>query len=396
VYFDLFLISVLMVAGYLGPMIIRRHPPGERGFGWLLVADGCCALLSLVQRQMGGGTLADLLGFIALAAAFFLLVVPPFLRDLTHRAMGWRKLGLVRFLLSLRETLQPGMGARDERELIDTIVAVRLRGLDAEVELLEQARETMTDERQRHSVDERILFTYLSTRRWRESVDAYERWFTPETITPQLLIEVMRAYCEVGELDKAAILTRGIEDAPWAEEPAALPMIARARMIFLAYVGSVPEVERLLAPDGPLGMMPKISQYYWIGVARLNAGDHQGAHARFTALLEAAKDDPVIADYATQALESVDRAGEGPRALADEVAELANLLAERVATMSSAPVQRVPKMDGVTVRKVPVTAALCALELLVFGLVFLGFGSTGDPGALVRAGANVKSVVWIG
>lgn len=396
-YFDLFLISVLMVAGYLGPTIIRRHPPGERGFGWLLVADGLCALIALVQRQRDGGTFADLLGFIALAAAFFLLVVPPLLRDITHRAMGSGRLGLVRFLLGLRELLQPGMGAREERELIDTLVSVRARGLDAEIDLLEQARANMSDEHRRRAVDERIVFTYISARRWREALDAYERSLTPETTTPQLLIEIMRSYCEVDELEKAALLMRVIEGAAWAQEPAALPLIARARMVFLAFAGRSADVERLLATDGPLGGMPAVSRYFWLGVARLHGGDAVGARAQFTALLEALENDPITAEYARDALEAADRAEvEGPRVLPDAVAELADLLAERVATMGSAPVQRVPRMDRVAARDVPVTAVLCAVELLVFALVLVGFGSTGDPGALVRAGANVKSAVWMG
>jgi membrane associated rhomboid family serine protease len=53
-------------------------------------------------------------------------------------------------------------------------------------------------------------------------------------------------------------------------------------------------------------------------------------------------------------------------------------------------------MSGVTWRNVPATVGLVGANIVVAALIALSYGSTGDMGALVRAGANVKSAVGVG
>lgn len=398
-YFDLFLLSVILAAAYLGPTIIRRHPPGERGFGWLLIADGVCAGIAFAGRHSGAGKGADLLGFIALAAGVFLLFIPPILRDMTRRAMRRGHLLWASRLLGLRELLQPGMGAGQERELLSSIIAVRAGRVDDAIAVLNETRARLdTDDKlSRRGVDERILLTYLSARRWSDAVDTYEREFQPTTISPQLLVEVIRAYCELGRLEQAATVMSVLESSPLAKEPLAALLIGRARLIFLAFTGRIRDVDKLLDKNGPLHGLPVASRYFWSGIARLNAGDRPGARAQLTQATKAASGDPQARDYAQSVLDTIDQPGiAGPRALPTAVTQIADLISSRVPEMNPPPKPRTPAISGVPVKRVPVTGILAVANLVCFAAVMWIFGSTGDPGAMALSGANVKSAVLAG
>lgn len=396
-YFDLFLISVVLVTLYLGPMIILRHPPGERGFGWLLVADGLCAIIALAGRWQGAPESVEMIGFIAIAAGVFLLVIPPILRDVTRRTMTRGRLHLAHRLLGIRELLQPGMGAAHERDLLESIIAVRSGRVDDAVSALRDTREAVDSDEARRDVDERILLTYLSARRWRDATEIYERTFDPTTVSAQLSVEVVRAYCELGEREKACELMQILENSPLATEPLAVLLIGRARLVFLAFAGRIREVDKLLAEDAPMSVLPPASQQFWSGIARLHAGDRPGARERLQAAHDASAQDPQAHAYTERVLASIDEPGvAGPHTLPAAVTELADLMTERVATMKPLPKRRTPQLSGIGMRQVPVTAVMLIINVIAFALMMWHFGSTGDPGALVLSGANVKSAVAAG
>jgi membrane associated rhomboid family serine protease len=396
-YFDLFLLSVLIVTAYLGPMVVLRNPPGYRLFGWLLIGDGACALLSLLGRHTGAVPAAgsDMLGVVAIGAAVCLLMVPPVLRDLARRAVRAERMHLARRLVALRQHLQPGLDTEYERELLDTLIAVRSGRVDEAVDAMREARKGLREAADVRRVDEHIALTYLSARRWQDAIDVYESVEERDLFSPQLLVEMVRAYCEVGAIQSATVLVAYIESFANLGDPMLVLLIHRARMVFLAFAGQVAAVDALVARDGPMGVMPPASRIFWAGVARFHGGDREGARRHLQRAVALTRRDAMARAFAETLLRAVDDP-ETPRPVPPDVAEFAARLADEVATMESGPAQVMPPMSNVPVRRVPATLALALANLAVFAIVLLVYGSTGDHGGLVRAGANVKSAVVAG
>lgn len=397
-YFDIFLLSVIAVTAYLGPVILRRQPPGHRVFGWLLVADGTCALVAMAGRKSEGpGGLADLIGFVAVGAAVCLVVLPPILRDLARRAVHADRIWLALRLIDLWDHLQPGMGAAREREMVEMLAAVRAGQVEEAVALLREARRELRDPVARRHLDERIVATYLSARCWREAIDIYETSLAAQPISPHLSVEMVWAYCEAGDLAAAGRLVAQLEQAFPGEEPVFAFLLNRARLMFLAFVGRAPAVEGILAPSGPLGMMPPASRHFWSGIARLNAGDREGARSSLAAAARLSRQDRRAREFAERIAARVDEPGlAGPHDMSPEIAGLADHFAAEAAASKAPMIREVPRMSGVSWRRIPITASLVVICALVFGAMELQFGSTGDPGALVRMGANIKSWVMAG
>lgn len=398
-YFDLFLLSVVVVTGYLGPMLVRRNPPGHRAYGWLLITDLVAAVVALVARSSGSaGEAANVLGAVAIGAAVFLVVVPPMLRDLARRAVLAEHVGLARWLIDLRELLQPGMGVHHEREVLEAIMAVRAGRVEEVVCMLRASRERASDPLTEHKISERIVLTYLSARRWPEAIDTYEAALAAGMHSPQLLVEMVRAYCEVDNMSSAATLIEYLETSPMAGEPLLAFSLNRARLMFLAFAGRPAAVDHIMAPSGPLGLLPPANRNYWSGIARLRAGDRAGARTLLQKAARMTRRDRRAREISDTLLASIDQPGvAGPHELEPHVAALADRLATAAAQAPrQAPAVRELQMSGVPIGRMRVSAALVVANLLAFALVFLLFGSTGDPGGLLRAGANVKSAVKAG
>ncbi len=400
-YFDLLLLSVVVVTAYLGPAILRRQPRGRRAFAWLLLGDGVAALLALVAPAGRG---ADMLGFVAIGASVCLLLVPPVLRDLARRALRADHPRLALRLVGLWDHLQPGMGVGRERELIEVLVAVRSGRVDDAVAVLREARADLRDARAQRHMDERIIATYLTARRWRDAIQVYEVSLerADEPPPPQLCVELVWAYCESGQLEEAGRLVDRIAAVPGATpeipraviEPLWSFLVQRARLMFLAFVGRTAAVDGLLAPQGPLGMLPEASRQFWSGVARLNAGDRGGARAALERAARLARSDRRAREVAEQVIARIDVPGvAGPHAISDSVTAMAERFSAEALSAPPVPVRTTPQLAGVPLRRLPVTLGLIAANTLAFLAVLALFGSTGDPGGLVRAGANVKT--WV-
>ena len=172
-FFDVALLSVIVVTGYLGPAVLRRLGNAQRAYGIMLLVDAFVAAIALLaRRNPEPDQMADLLGFVAIGAGFCLVVLPTFLRDLARRCLASEKLRIARFLVELREMLQPGMGGRQELDFIDTVLAVRGQRVDAAVASLRKSRGDSPDENRR--IDERIGLLFLYARRWEDAVAQFE------------------------------------------------------------------------------------------------------------------------------------------------------------------------------------------------------------------------------
>lgn len=399
-FFEILLLSVIAVTAWVSPMVFRRSPPGQRTYAWLLVGDLLLAIVAFTARRGGAEPhTADLLGVIAIGAAICLIMVPPILRDVARRALARDRLRLAAVLIDLRELLQPGMGARQERELVDSIMAVRSGKVDEAVAVLRETRAGLDNPLARRQIDERIVLTFLSARRWDDAIAHYEGTLggMPGPLSPQLLVEMIRAYCEAGRLDGAADLVRRLEDSPVAEEPVLSFFVNRARLVFLAFVGRTAAVETLVGARGALAMLPDASRHFWSGVARLHAGDPSGARNALQEALRHAGRDRRAREVTERALESLDQASaSGPRPVPPPVAELADLVAGRAVAAKAPPQATGPRLTGVGLRSIPVTAGLIVANLAVAVAMMALYGSTADIGGLVRFGANVKSAVAVG
>ena len=398
--FQILLLSVIVVTAYLGPMILRRGGPEQRLYGFMLVIDTAVAIAAfLAARSDGSASTANLLGVVAIGGGICLVMVPPVLRDLGRRARVAGHLRLARLLAELREHLQPGMGARAESELIDAVIDVHAGRVDRAISALRQRRAELEDPLARRRVDERIVMTFLYARRWSDAIEQFEATFeVPRAgVPPHLLVEMVRAYCEDGRLDRAAALMERLEASPLAEEPMLAALVNRARLIFLAYVGRTTAVEAIVAPGGPLGSMPEAARRFWAGVARLKAGDRSGARSSLAEAARLSGRDERARELAEEVMSGIDLPGvAGPHAMPAPVAELADRLAARGTRPHAERERSAPRLSGVAWRTVPVTLVLIALNLAVAVAMAAVFGSTGDLAGLVRAGANLKSAVGVG
>jgi membrane associated rhomboid family serine protease len=412
--FDLLLLTVIVMTAYLGPMVLRRLGPGQRLYGFMLIGDLALAIGAIASRRsQGESATADLLGTIAIGGAVCLVFVPRILRTLARRAFLADRLRLARVLVDARELLQPGMGARQESELISTILEVRSGQVDTAIGRLRERRDRLAEPVSRRPLDERIVITYLYARRWDDAVAWFEQNIDGPLlpVSPQLAVEMVRAYCERGELLKAAALVERLEGTHTAEEPIWNLLMHRARLVFLAFAGRTEAVDSIVASGGPLGAMPESARCYWSGVARLMAGDRGGARNSFERAAALSGRDERSREQAVASLSRMDDPGvAGPHSMPEPVNELAERLsrvAEERARQGEAsgadPARtrqgrsaRPPRLDGVKWREVPVTSALLAANVLVAAVVVAISGETADWGALVRFGANVKSATAAG
>lgn len=414
--FDFALVTAIVVTAYLGPMILRRMGPGQRMYGWMLVGDLALAVIALASRKGGDvpDATGDLLGTVAIGGAVCLVFVPPLLRNLARRALIADRLVLARWMVDLRELLQPGMGARQESELIATIIEVRSGQVDAAVGRLRERRDRIAEPLARRPVDERIIMTYLYARRW----DDAALWFESNLVgqgmspSPQLSVEMVRAYCERGQLERAASLVTDLEHSAGTEEPIWTLLLSRARLVFLAFLGRISAVEAILAPSGPLGSMPEASRLFWSGLARLKAGDVTGARSSLERAAALSGRDGRARELAEATLSRIDEPGiAGPLEVSPTVADLADRLSRLAEDAPASPptstaaiavdggmaaatartrATRPPRLSGVAAREVPATTALILLNLAAAAAVYAIWRATSDIGALIQAGANMK------
>lgn len=405
--FELLLLSVVVTTAYLGPMILRRLGPGQRLYGLMIVADLVLALLSFISTTIEGeNQTANTVGVIAIGAAFCLIMLPPMLRDLGRRFMAADRLAVAKLLAELRELLQPGMGARPEAELIDTVLAVREGREQEVVDALKKRRQDFDDPMAQRMLDERIVMTYLYAQRWADAVTHYELRNDAAAGTvgsPQLSVEMVRAYCESEQIEKAAELMSVIESSRLASEPVLSGLVARARMVFLAFTGRTGAVEAIVGPGGPLAQMPAAARSFWAGVARTNAGDLSGARSSLKQAIKLSLEDPRARRVAELRLARLDEPGAlGPHSVPVDVAELADQLTSKASEMRTSvasaapPGKQLPRLGSIPLRLMPVTVALVLANIVVSLLVYLAFGGITDLGALIASGANLKSATLDG
>ena len=389
---ELLYLSVAVMTVYVGLMYLRRAGPAQRTYAWLLLIDGAVAAAAYGAAKLEAPeAIADLAGAISLFGFVGLVLLPPILRFLTRRAIAHDHDGLALWLTGIREVLTPGLGARQEREMIHASRAIRAGEAETVLAALRQRRAATGDRRERQIIDDRLVLVLLAAARWREAIDTFEDR-SDDVIRPgqvPIFVEVIHAHGEIGDLGGAARLLAFLERLPGAEEPVLAPQIARARLLFLAFAGRVQAVEALLALRKQ-SLSPD-ARAYWLGIARLHGGDAEGARASLTEAVRRSSDRRRRA-AAEERLVSV-RAAAEPRELSQELSAFADEVSARaLAAVADAP----PILEGLHISATPVTLAIIAANIAVFAVVAIVFGTSTDAFVLARAGANLRVAVASG
>lgn len=386
-------LSVAIVALYQGQFLLRKAGPAQRTYAWMLVVDGVLGATAYAAGgEAGYEALAELAGSVAIFGALGLLVAPPLLRALTRWALSTELFGLAVVLTQLREILTPGLGARQEREVIEVLRAIQAGATDAVMAELRNRHAATADRRTRQVLEDRMLMLLLQARRWREAGALFEAR-TDDAVRPAqvpLLVELLRAYGELGELDRAARLLAFLDELPTHGSPALAFLIGRARIMFLVFSGRADAVAKLL--DGRTGpvRLPPDARAYWLGTAQLFARD--GAAAR-TALTEAVRraGDRSRRDAAKERLAQVDQAS--ARQLTDEQAALADAVAARALAVAA---DSANEYAGLRPGGHPMTRLLVLVNIVVYGLVVWLIGTSSEPWALARAGGSLREAIDAG
>ena len=389
---ELLYLSVAVLTAYVGLMYLRRAGPAQRTYAWLLLIDAALAGGAyLASREGAPSALAELVGAVSLFGFVGLVLLPPVLKSGTRRALAHEQDRLAIWLTMVREILTPGLGARQEREMIEAARAVRAGHTDKILAALRTRRAAVTDARERQAIEDRILVMLLSAGRWKEAIEVFDAR-SEGAIRPgqvPILVEIVHAHGELGDLEAAARLVAFLEHLPGANEPALAQHIARARLLFLAFGGRAEAVERVLAVH-ERSLSPD-ARAYWLGVARLFAGDADGARASFAESIRRAADRRRRVT-AEERLALV-RVGIEPREVSPELAAFADEVAARaVAAAADAP----PILEGLRPGVTPVTWIAIAANVAVFAVVSVLFGTTTESFVLARAGANYGPAVNAG
>jgi membrane associated rhomboid family serine protease len=387
---EIICIGIAVVAGYQGVLVLSRLGPPQRLYAYLLFADAGAAAAT-IHRGDEMSRVQEVLGAASLFGFLLLVLAPPLLRAVARFAASREHIGIAAGLTAFREHLQPGFGARQEREILDVMREVEAGRTDGALADLRARRAASAEPGVRNAIDERIVLVLLYAGRWREAIDAFEasRQAAPVPTGLQLLVELVRAYGEEGDLDKAAELVARLEELPAAHEPGLAFLFARARLLFLAFAGRPAAVAALVSPRAPLSGMSSGMRAYWIGTARLHAGDRAGARAALGAV---AASDGRTGRLARERMAQVDDpAFVAPRELPPSTVALADRLAEHAGNAG-----RVFRLEGITPAIVPATFAILVVNVAVHVVVSLVLGTTEDRAGIIRAGANFAPAVAAG
>ncbi len=307
---ELILLVVIVTTLYLCLNLSRRRHIFKCPFFLMLLVDCFLAIMAFILRQSQSNMeLSNVLSIVAIGAAIFLIPVPALLRNLSvytyHR--GW--IHLAKSFLSICDVLQPGMGAKQEREVLNTMITVREDRVDELVETLRKHTTKLSQSKGKVFVSERVLALYLYARRWEQAIVVYEEELedidTPVSI--DLLVEVFRSYCEMGHYTKAITLMNRIEEDLRSKEVPAIIMRDRARLIFLSFMGRTDAVSILIRPSSLLGsFLSKSMSDFWLAVAHTHQDNKEEAARLFTNAIKNSRKDSFVCQAVKERLAVLD------------------------------------------------------------------------------------------
>lgn len=395
--FDELLLLCTVVAGMAFLRSSRRGEARPRAYSWVLAA-----VLGLTLAAVLGGS-----RFVGVVAMGFtsLVVVLPWVLEWTARlcfGRGWLRMAV--WAAGLRSTLMLGAGLGRQQQILRGLAVLERDGVDAAVRYFRGLANDTDDDGELILINEQIVSMLLYGQRWTDSIAHYEARFPPDhaAVRPALVLGLLRAYGEVGSLDRAADLLRALEEGPVGNDPRAIGLVSQARLTFLVFAGREAPVQGALAQQGRQQMgLSAATGALFRGLVARQAGDAGRARSELEQVegLAGRRDDRVV----ESARRAIGELGAPPAVL--EPVQVADDLApyvEAVASRLDAFVRMAPAVQRSGVLLATPTL-LVVMGLGYFAVRWLDAGGLGllqVGGALpeaVRAGAWWKlwSAGWV-
>ena len=361
-------------------LLLRRRGRQAAGFALLLSANLGVALYAISVPAAHPA-----LTFGALAAFSVLLLVPGGVGIFVRRALRRGDLHRAAALIQVRQMFQPWSGLDRDLEQLRGLALVHEGRME---EAIAMRREQLTDADLepplRTTVVEQQLTFLLHGRQWEEVVALYEAegGVALATVSTPAAAATARALMELDRFEEAARLQGVMEHGKAGGNVTDALLLNQARLVFLAHMGRVEQLDPLLEPDS--GFLPGLSpnqRLLWRAVALARAGQGE-ASRELLAELVGVEGEPQLVQAVVGRLESP--LSPLPPGLPDqETLALCVHIAAAGATYRS-----MPKFSGRLWQLAPVTTALMGIIVLVHAAVELAGGSQ-DGWTLTRFGANL-------
>jgi len=210
------LIAVAGSAAWLSVLVLRRRDPSLRGLLWVLGINMVLPVAALATGRECGR-----LGFLAGFVFILTVLVPALLRALELRAQAAGRAAWAARLCTLRASLQPGGPASRDRDLRAALAAARSGRADEYLAVLKARLLSTRRPARGRAIREQMLYLLLQDRRFAEAVALHEAEPFALAAQPVVASGLVRAYCELGQLARAAEILGRLESGPLAHDLAA-------------------------------------------------------------------------------------------------------------------------------------------------------------------------------
>ncbi len=381
---------------------LRREWRDQLPYAGMLLLD--LALLSFAHathRDEG------VVGVVATSLALVLVIGPRLAENLERRMLARDELGWALRAVQLHELLVPGRASTRRRRQLHNLVEARAGGATPVLRRLRAELGVERDPRAAALLHEEVATVCFLAQRFADGVAEYERHLPADWAAahPGFAAYLVRAYGELGRLDRALDTLLTLERGPAQRDPAALALLTQARLTLLAFAGRAADVERLLRGAPGLLVSPHAKRFL-----------HEVAHARaplWTSKNETTSD-AKAADESENRNQSTTSVSQSWTAAADTsapaVATADEAATTRDAATGAAMAQRhaATLLDGVAARagesvqplarprsRPRVTMVLLAVNIAA-AIVVTGWAAAPTPSALIRAGALFRPAVQAG
>ncbi len=290
--FDEFLLLTTALVGMAFLRASRRTHDGPRGYVWVLAAILGLTLLGVLEDSR-------FVGVVAMGLSVLVVVVPWALEGAARVFFGRGMLRLAVWAADARAVLMLGAGLGRQQPILRGLAVLERDGVDAAIGYFRGLAHGTEDGGELALINEQIVSMLLYGQRWDEGIRHYESRFPPRyaALRPALVLGLLRAYGEIGAIERAAALLQALEDGPVGNDPRSLGLVSQARLTFLVYAGAEATVQGALETSAcrQLGLS-QASGALFRGLAARQAGDAGRARGELERVknLAGRRDDRVV------------------------------------------------------------------------------------------------------
>jgi rhomboid protease GluP len=255
----LVLLAASLNAVQIVALILRREHVDDAPYLGLLTVN--LALLVWVHLT---GRHDSMIAFVAEGLTGMLTLAPRLLDGLERGALMRDHFERAARIAMLRELLTPGKtAARRRRQLQDLAQTREGGGLAVARRLREQLATLDATDRRAVELREELATVLFFDRRFGEGVEEVERHLDPTQLArrPAFAAYLVRAYGELGRLDRAGQILMQLEEDVAGRDPTAAPLLVQARLTFLAFAGRTAHLEALLSTPPGAYLGPRAHEF---------------------------------------------------------------------------------------------------------------------------------------